>query len=50
VPHVRSNDIYDVIVKLNTVIHNVLAKTMIQDICEIANIKSIIVLTIADDK
>jgi hypothetical protein len=37
-------------IKLDSITDNALPETMIQGICEIDNINSIITLTIADDK
>jgi hypothetical protein len=46
----RSSDLHDIMVKLDSITDNALPETMIQGICEIDNINSIITLTIADDK
>jgi biotin carboxylase len=46
----RSTDLHDIMVKLDSITYNTLPETMIQGICEIDNINSIITLTIADDK
>ena len=45
----RSSDLHDTMVNLDSITDNVLPKTMIQNICEIDNIDSIVNLTIADD-
>ncbi len=46
----RSSNLHDIIVKLNSITYNALAKTMIQHTREIGNVNSIMTLTIADDK
>ena len=46
----RSSDLHDIMVNLDSITDNVLPKTMIQNICEIDNIDSIVNLTIADDE
>jgi hypothetical protein len=46
----RSSDLYDIIVKLNSITDNALAETMNQDIRGIGNVNSIMALTITDDK
>jgi hypothetical protein len=46
----RSSDLHDIMVNLDSITDNVLPKTMIQNICEIENIDSIVNLTIADDE
>jgi hypothetical protein len=45
-----SSYLYDIIVQLNSITDNALAKTIIQDIREIDDVNSITTLTIADDK
>ncbi len=45
----RSSDLHNIMVKLDSITDNALPETMIQDICEIDNIDSIVTLTIADD-
>ncbi len=46
----KSSDLHGIMVKLDSLTDNALPETMIQDICEIDNIKSIMTLTIAYDE
>ena len=46
----RSSDLHDIMIKLDSITDNVLPETMIQDICELDNINSIMILTIAYDE
>jgi hypothetical protein len=46
----RSSDLYDIMIKLDSITDNALPETMIQDICELDNINSIMILTIAYDE
>ncbi len=46
----RSSYLHDIMVKPDSITDNALPETMIQDICEIDNINSIVTLTIADDE
>ena len=46
----RSSDLYDIIVKLDSITDNALAESMIQDILGIDKVYSVMTLTNADDK
>jgi hypothetical protein len=46
----RSSDLHDIMIKLDSITDNALPETMIQDICELDNINSIMILTIAYDE
>jgi DNA-binding Lrp family transcriptional regulator len=46
----RSSDLYDTILKFDSITDNALPETIIQDIREIDNVNYIMTLTIADDK
>ena len=46
----RSSDLQDIMVKLDSITDNALPETMIQDICELDNINSIMILAIAYDE
>jgi hypothetical protein len=46
----RSSDLHDIMIKLDSITDNALPETMIQDICELDSINSIMILTIAYDE
>ncbi|MDQ3977531.1 MAG: hypothetical protein M3264_13490 [Thermoproteota archaeon] len=46
----RSSDLYDIIVKLDSITDNALVESMIQDILGIDKVYSVMTLTNADDK
>ncbi len=46
----RSSDLHDIMIKLDSITDNALPETMIQDIFELDNINSIMILTIAYDE
>ena len=46
----RSSDLLDIMIKRDSITDNALPETMIQDICELDSINSIMILTIAYDE
>jgi hypothetical protein len=46
----RSSDLHDIMIKRDSITDNALPETMIQDICELDSINSIMILTIAYDE
>ena len=46
----RSSDLHDIMIKRDSITDNALLETMIQDICELHSINSIMILTIAYDE
>lgn len=46
----RSSDLHDIMIKRGSITDNALPETMIQDICELDSINSIMILTIAYDE
>lgn len=46
----RSSDLHDIMIKRDSITDNALHETMIQDICELDSINSIMILTIAYDE
>jgi hypothetical protein len=46
----RSSDLHDIMIKRDSITDNALPETMIQDICELDSINSIMILIIAYDE
>lgn len=46
----RSSDLHDIMIERDSITDNALPETMIQDICELDSINSIMILTIAYDE